>query len=238
MPVKQRPASQAIQKLDVKAKGLFKENVQQYVDTFGGSLPPGEYRCRLSQAMLYLNRNNEPQVDFVFVVSDGDQEGQQIRDMHTIAERGKRTIPLALRIVAGRLQNLGHKTDDVANAGALDNHLKKLSAECPEVVITIKDDQYGGVGRLRLAAGQDGQAAEEQDETSAEAGDEGESEGEEAQLEVGSKVEVNDPNDDDSPWTGTVTAINNDNEVEVQQDETDDTWVVQVKHISLLLSEE
>lgn len=227
-------SSQAVMKLDTRAKGLFKDNVQEYVDTFGGSLPPGEYETKLSQAVLYANKNGDPQVDFIFVVTDGECKGQNIRDMHSIVERGKRTVDLCLRIVAGRLQRMGHKTDDINSAAALNRHLEQLTKEAPAVHITVKDDQYRGIESLRLLNGEaDSEGTEEGGEgPSNEEGNEGDNGGE-AELVVGSRVTVNDPNDADSPWSGEVVSINNDQEVEVKQDETGDEWVVQVRFISM-----
>jgi len=158
--VAKKPTSDAVRKLDTRARGKFKENVQEFVNRFGTNVPPGDYNCRLSNATLYLNKNDDPQVDFVFVVTEGSQEGQQIRDMHTMADKGNRTVDMMLQIVAGKMQAMGYETKDVGNSAALLEGLEALTAESPEVALEVEDGQYRNIRNLRLLTAADNGAAQ------------------------------------------------------------------------------
>ena len=229
--IKKSTTSQAIMKLDTRAKGKFKENVQEFVDNFGSSVPPGPYNCQLSQAMLYANKNSDPQVDFIFIVLEGEHEGQQIRDMNTIAEKGKRTVELALRIVSGRLQHMGCVTADISNGVTLNKKLEELTKHKPKVSLTVDDGQYRNISNITML--QDSSEGDGGGESSDESqdGSGGESGGNDS-WEVGQRVTVNDPNDDDSPWNGEIVNVTSDTDVEVKQDTTGDDWIVQTQFLT------
>lgn len=223
-----------VKKLLGKTKGLWDSEFANHKDEFAPpDIPDGAYTCKLSTARLAENRNGDPYVMFTYIVAGGEYEGKQLRDMHTIAESasGKRTVKMALNILSGNLQRLGVQTTGLNSPEKLAAALDKLVKGEPLVRLTFESNQYSGNVRILGLAGQEANGTGDAPFFEAEAGSY-----ESAAWSVDDYVEVNDPNDADSPWYGQVVEVTSDQEVEVVQygedGPTDARWVVRTEFLS------
>jgi len=133
-------------------------------DTFGDlDVPDGTYVVKVSGCQFGKTKKGAPYVSINgTIVGPEEYKGQRPGAFFEIAERGKRTMKMALEMFFVALQRLGIETKDMVPTD-IGKAIKELNEEKPLAVFSVENDKkYGAqVSVLRLA--QDDETDEDDD---------------------------------------------------------------------------
>jgi hypothetical protein len=191
---KQVSTSDIIKQLKARNKGGKFKSFKESEDTFGSPLPDGGYEAQVTEVKLGLTKNNDPYVMFKLkVTAPEDYENRVVTKLHTIAEKGQRTLDVCYQMLGVDFQRLGYDVSEIEQEEALVDLCKEITSDKPLIKLGVTTDEKSGYQRQNFLGVLEDQEGQEEEPNEEEEGQEEEEAVEETQEEEYEEVEEETP---------------------------------------------